>query len=266
MLPESAVATARTFREGMTAFFRGQKYVWVTHRALLRYCLLPMALGTLVFILLGVLFVFGMDDVLEMVWRKPDQWAWQILWYAFATVTYVLSAVTATLVAYLIFMIICAPFNDLLSEKVEEMESTFKVKPFSWSFFVRDASQSILLELIKMLKKLVGLGFLYGISLLIPVVGQLMYIGLGMYKMSFWLGMDYVDWSLSRRGFSAREKLLFGRENRAAIRGFGLMMTLVSLVPLGAVFCWPGAIAGGTLLCAGLSLPDHRKEVVPAGP
>ncbi len=264
MIRGKAFLAAKTFGDGMSAFFRGQKYVWMTHRHLLRYCILPMVLGTLAFVLLGVLFIFGIDDVLRMMWEKPTHWAWQIIWYGFATVTVVISAVTAIVLAYLLFMVICAPFNDLLSEKVEVLEGTLDSKPFSWSFFWRDAGQSVLLEMVKMRKKLVWVVILYLASLLIPVVGQALYLGLGTYKMSLWLGMDYVDWSLSRRGYAARDKFAFAAEHRTALRGFGLMMTLVSLIPLGAVLFWPGAIAGGTLLCTGLSVRDHRKEVVPA--
>ncbi|MBN2531098.1 MAG: EI24 domain-containing protein [Deltaproteobacteria bacterium] len=259
MIPGAAKSAVKTFRDGMAAFFKGQRYVISTHSELLKYCLIPMTLGTVVFVALGVAFVFNIDDLLQLIWGKPTHIAWQILWYVFATVTVVLSAGTTVLLAYLIFMILCAPFNDLLSEKVEEIEGTFTVSPFDWSFFVRDAWHSVAVEFMKMLQKLAWLTPLYLISLIIPVVGQIVYAVIGGYKMSFWLGVDYVDWALARRGYTAKERLLFAREHRSALRGFGLMMTLASLIPLCAVICWPGAVAGGTLLCTGLSPLDRRK-------
>ncbi|MBN2718427.1 MAG: EI24 domain-containing protein [Deltaproteobacteria bacterium] len=259
-LKTHAKAAVTSFRDGMKSFLDGQRYVFSEHPELLKLCLFPMGIGLGIFVVLGGLFFSHVSDVLSWVWAKPEFWGWQILWYGFAAVAVALTGVTTVLMAYLGFMIVCAPFNDRLSERVEELEGTFSVRPFQWSFFFRDAWHSIVVELVKVFRKAVWLVPLYLLSLFFPVVGQLLYAVLGVYKMSFWLGVDYVDWALARRGYAAQERLEFAKQHRSALRGFGLMMTLFSMIPLGAVVCWPGAVAGGTLLCSGLSPADRRKE------
>ncbi|MBN2340162.1 MAG: EI24 domain-containing protein [Deltaproteobacteria bacterium] len=252
--------TVNSFRSGVSAFFRGQQYVFSRHPELLKYGLIPMMLGGVVLAGLGILFFFGFDDLASWIWEKPESVWLQVGWMIFYALTFVLSMATTVLLAFLAFMIICAPFNDVLSEQVESLEGTFEAQPFRLGFVLKDAGYSVALETRKVLGRLLWLVPLYLFSVLVPVVGQLVYVVVGGYKMSLSLGMEYVDWSLARRGYSASDRFDFAAAHRSALLGFGAMMTLCSLVPLGAILVWPGAVAGGTLLCAGLTAQDERKD------
>lgn len=248
------------FKRGMTAFFFGQKYVYLQHPQLLKYAWIPMLLGVWVFVGGGVCYFLNIDTVISWLWPKPDGWLWQSLWYMFLGTTIFLSVATILLLSLLAFMILCGPFNDYLSEQVEAIEGTFIPQPFDLGFALKDGWHSIVIETFKAGQRLLWIGPLFILSLVVPVVGQLLYVGIGGYKMSLWLGMEYVDWALARRGYSAAERIAFAKQNRWPILGFGLIMTLGSLFPLGAVVLWPGAVAGGTLLCTGLTPQDRRKR------
>jgi CysZ protein len=81
----------------------------------------------------------------------------------------------------------------------------------------------------------------------------------GGYLLAKFLGMDYVDWCLARRGYTWKERVEFARRHRAAIVGFGAAVTLALLVPFGFIAVWPGAVAGGTILCVRLGPEDRRS-------
>jgi uncharacterized protein involved in cysteine biosynthesis len=70
--------------------------------------------------------------------------------------------------------------------------------------------------------------------------------------------MDYVDWSLARRGYAWRERFRFAKAHRWAIVGFGTAVVLALMIPFGFVFFWPGFVAGGTILAVSLEPEDRR--------
>ena len=115
-----------------------------------------------------------------------------------------------------------------------------------------------MLELARLGVKAAWLIPLLIVSYIIPVVGQIFYIVFGGYLLVKFLGMDYVDWALARRGYTWRERFRFAKQHRAALVGFGTAVVIVLFIPLGFVAVWPGAVAGGTILCTRLEPEDRR--------
>lgn len=257
---QKKISIFKDFKFGATAFWAGQKFVWGQHRSLLRYCLIPIGLGMVALAVGMWLFGAYYDPLLQWMWEKPDGWLMQSLWWVFRVIGVLVLFGTTLVASYLVYMILCSPFNDMLSERVEEIEGTFPVKPFNIKFVVADAGHSILLELFKVFRKLLWLTPLFLFSLFVPIVGHFLYVIIGVYKMATWLGMDYVDWALARRGYSVAQRVEFAGQHHWALRGFGLVMTGLSMIPVFGILLWPGAVAGGTLLCTGLVPQDRRKD------
>jgi CysZ protein len=161
-------------------------------------------------------------------------------------------------IAVICTMIAAAPLSDFISERVEGILGTWTPRPFSVRFLLRDLGSTVLLELRRALIKLAWLLPLFLVSLFVPVVGQVAYIVLGGYLLAKFLGMDYVDWSLARRGYTWRERFAFAKAHRSALLGFGTAVIIALLVPFGFIAVWPGAVAGGTILCTRLEPEDKR--------
>ena len=117
----------------------------------------------------------------------------------------------------------------------------------------KDLGQTIRLEVARAARKIVWLLPLFLVSLLVPIVGELVYLVVGGYLLSKFAGMDYIDWSAARRGWSWRRRLAFAGRHRYVLVGFGSLVVLSLMIPLAFVALWPGAVAGGTLLFADLT-------------
>jgi CysZ protein len=254
MVPNRKIGFAAGFRH----LFAGLRFAYGQHRELAAFYLPPMLFGVLVLIIGWIIFAHVVDDIVALVWDEPDNWFLHALWSIVSFLTWVICAAGTAVFAVIAMMIAAAPLSDFISERVEGVLGTWTPRPFSVRFLVRDLGSTILLELRRALIKIAWLLPLFIASLFIPVVGQIAYIVLGGYILAKLLGMDYVDWSLARRGYSWRERFAFAKAHRAALVGFGTAVTLALLVPFGFIAVWPGAVAGGTMLCAKLEPEDRR--------
>ena len=97
--------------------------------------------------------------------------------------------------------LIAAPFNDLLSERTEEILSgALRDEPFSFSAFWRDSRQTLGVEARKMALFVLGMLLLLLLNL-IPVVGTLLYALLSVLLTLFFLAVEYTGFVLSRHRF-----------------------------------------------------------------
>jgi CysZ protein len=262
------VAAARDpvvgFAAGVRFVFKGLAFAYRDHRELARLYVPPMLLAFL--ILAGGLVLFGFlaDDVIGWFWAEPGAGAWfglkHLSWRLLTGLLWLILAVANALLSVVLFSLLAAPFNDLLSERTEVILGTWEPRPFSLGFVLRDAGHTVLLEAARLGIKAAWLLPLFLVSLLIPVIGQVIYIVVGGCLLARFLGMDYVDWVLARRGYTWKERFAFARRHRPALVGFGSAMILLLLIPLGFVVFWPAAVTGGTMLAVSLGPEDRRQR------
>ncbi len=248
------------FVEGFHCLLRGMRFVYRDHRALAKVYLWPMALSFLIIAGTWLFFFLSGDDLVQGIWAEPSTDKWRGILHFLWRITSVLIwiAVGYLLMIFFVFIysVAAAPFGDLLSEQTEGILGTWQARDFSFRFLVADLGQTVKLELVRFGHKLIWLLPLFVLSLLVPVVGQLIYVTVGGYLLSKNLGMDYIDWCAARREWPWRERMAFARKHRGALVGFGAGVMLSYMVPLLFVFVWPGAVAGGALLFTDL----RRKE------
>lgn len=235
------------------------------HPGLARYWVPPIVL-TLCALIASVFFAFRYhDDVVQLIWQEPGgaDWAARLL-----SILHWLLRGLALLVGIGVAMVACiaaanliaAPFNDALSEVVEQLETGRPSPPFSLARLGRDLARTLRLELLKLALYVAVIAPLWLLSWLLPGIGQLVYIVFASVFSALYLAIDYLDWPASRRGLRVRERISLLTVRPMMTFGFGCAVTVCLFVPLLNLLFMPLAVAGGTRLY--LDLERYRTQRV----
>lgn len=230
---------------GVAALFEGARLLVTTPR-LWPYALAPVALAA---VALGLGILGGielMDRIDERFFAgMRDGVLAPVRWLALA-LGYVVSVVAAFILAKtLILPIAGAPFNELLSERVEVLATG---RELPW----RPFGEAMRANLVGAWR---GVGAaLYGVAvqvlflplLFLPVVGAVLYLVPSAY-VEAWNALDV---TLGRKGLTLAARREWLRRNRGESIGLGAAVLALNLVPLAGLFAVPSAVAGGTLLVA----------------
>ena len=152
--------------------------------------------------------------------------------------------------------ILAAPFNDALSEAIEQRETGVPVAAFSWTKLAADLGRTVRLESLKLGCYFAVMGPMFLLSWLVPGVGNVIYILFGGLFTAAYFALDYIDWPASRRGQGIRKRLSLLRSRPWLMLGFGLAVWMLMLIPFLNLWFMPAAVAGGTRLFLDL---EHRS-------
>jgi CysZ protein len=242
--------------------FRGLKFL-ASHPRLLGYVAVPLTINTLLYsgFVWFVSSQFG--GWLERLLPTGDAWYWTLLsyflWVVFALFLMAVVIYTFTIIGNLIL----APFNDLLSEKVEWVYSGRRLdQPFRLGEFLSDMKRSLKAELGRLL--LFAAGFLVLLSLnLVPVFGTAAYGLLFTLYTLFFLGWEYLDYSMERSRFSFSDKRRTVGTNLPSLLGFGAAAAVLLFVPLLNLLAIPICVTGATLLFCDLRASGRLSGEAP---
>lgn len=218
------------------------------HPGLVRFILIPFLINVLVFCLV-VYFGFGAFQgfVLSKI-PHGDAWYWFLLNYFLIglgmLVTLVLVFFTFTVVGSLI----ASPFNDILSERTEEILSGTKDKStFSFPLFVKEARRAVSNEGKKIAMFVAGMLVLLLLHLL-PVIGSILYSVLSVLWTIFFLVVEYTGYVFSRKRieFSEQRNIILSRFSM--MFGFGTAVFCVLVIPFFQFLCIPLGVVGATRL------------------
>lgn len=153
---------------------------------------------------------------------------------------------------FLIATIVASIFNDVLSEKTEIIyigtkttrHISIKRIPRTYLFIIGVEFKKIGFYLL-----IQCLLFLFNI---IPIIGQLIYSVLGGIFTIYFIGFEYVDYSLSRRLMPFRKKWKLCLFYKWRIFGYGMAVSLLLLIPLLNVVIMSIAVIGATLIAIDL--------------
>ena len=164
-------------------------------------------------------------------------------------ILYPLFAVTAVLVVYysfsLVANIIAAPFNGILSQRVEQMVAGKIVADESFKELLAIVPRAIGRELSKLayyiprLILLLIISFIPGINLFAPIFWFLF----GAWMMS----IQYCDYPMDNNKVSFKEMLRLLKKQRLTSLGFGAVVQLGMMVPIVNFIMMPTAVIGATL-------------------
>lgn len=152
-------------------------------------------------------------------------------------------------VCYFLFTIlggiITAPFNENISQIVEEKITNEKV--LTGIGFWKDTYLSIKGEVQKLL---FYFSILFAIFLLnfIPLIGNVISAALGIIFSFYFNALDFLDYPMQRKLMSFRQKLKITHRGGMLTYGFGAIAFLMMFLPIVNVFMKPILVAAGTRL------------------
>ncbi len=219
-----------SFFRGLLAATRSLRFICST-KGMAKYFAVPFLLNLIILSAI-VFFTYTMvyDPLLSLV--TGNAWYNRVLEFVLAPLLVVLLGLIIVLLYSIIGSVITAPFNDFLSQKVEETMTGAKFdEELSFSSVVKD-----MLRVIKNVIKLLGIIILMQLLLLflnlIPVAGSMLYSITGFLTTSFFLGFQFFDFPLERRRYQFREKMAVAWCFKRTVTGVGASIFVMTFIPL----------------------------------
>lgn len=260
------------FSAGFAMPFKGIRYLFA-HRSLLKYAL-PPVLVTTVLMLMSWWAGFTYTSVaLEALW-SPDGTAWYDvwlltpLWWVCYVVTLLIVLTVATVLSYLASLPVAGPLFEMLSEKVEAIETGFEA-PFDLVVMLRNLLTTALHVTGFLLLQITVFAFILAVQL-IPVAGQVIGALLGTLTGPLLVGLVPFDYPSTLRLWSFREKLAFMFRHFTLFFGFALASSILLYLPIVNLVFLPGCVVAATLVVLAmeksgeLKYRDRRKEILAA--
>ncbi|MFW8589420.1 sulfate transporter CysZ [Glaciecola sp. 2405UD65-10] len=235
----------QTNRGGASYFFQG--FDLIKTKGLKRFVLIPLFINLILFC---SAFYFLLDYIQSSVDYIiniiPDWLGWlktsliYILWpIAIITVLLIFALIFGTLANW-----IAAPFNGLLSEKVERYLSNEQMGDEGLMDVVKDIPRTMGREVSKLVYFIPrAIGFLL-LFFILPVIGQVIW-----FLFTAWMmAIQYVDYPFDNHKGSfhiTRDTL---RDDKSRAFSFGIMVNIFSFIPIVNFIVMPVAICGATAL------------------
>jgi CysZ protein len=246
-------------------YIKGLSVLWRSGRLLAnrpkltRYLLLPVLVTMAAYIfLLFKLYALLEATFSDFVPSLTGEDIWSILFYIFWLLLFV--ALFFYLASYSFISmakVFSAPFNDLLSEKIElEFNPNYKEPTNA----IRHFMATILPTVIEEIKKvtLISLGFVILFFLAMLPILTAFVTPVAFFYSILVVAIDFVDYPLARRQMSLKEKKKYVIEQLPELLGFGSGTFVLFLIPFLGLFVLPIAVVAGTLLFIDSENKDAR--------
>jgi CysZ protein len=205
-----------------------------------RYVIIPLVVNIGLFTLAGKLLSDQIDIWMEKLlpaWLDWLEWLIYPLFYiALAIIVFYSFTIVANLIA--------APFNSLLSARVEANLTGKKPKDINADGFIRLTVRTLRSELQKIL---------YAIKWSIPLLIITVIPGVNVAAPFLWIlfaawffALEYHDYPLGNRGQLFDDIIAFNRSNRMRAYGLGTAVFLLTSIPLLNFLAMPVSVAGAT--------------------
>ena len=231
------------FFAGVGMLLRGFGF-WARRPGIMLLGLIPAAIVFIVIV--GALVALGFSMPALTDWLTPfaDDWAdpWpEVIRAAVGAILFAAAIVLAAVTFTALTLAVGDPFYERIWHAVE-LEVGGAVPEHDLGFWrsVRDSA------------KLIGLGLVAAIAValtgFLPVVGAVLAPTLGVLLSGRLLAMELSSRAFEARGIAGPMRRAILKGHRAQLLGFGVATQLCFMIPLGAVFAMPAAVAGATLL------------------
>lgn len=139
-----------------------------------------------------------------------------------------------------VYLTMTSPFQDFISVAVErEIHGVAGPEPEGWKGFLRSiwqsAVQAVVLTLLTLIFLVIGF---------VPILGAIVFF----LWSAFALGYAFVSIPSGRMAQRFAERFAFVRRHRGAVLGLGVVIAIISLLPILNVICLPIFVIAGTLL------------------
>lgn len=234
------------------------------HRELVPLVIIPVLINIVLFAISAYFLVGYADSALAWLWAKPvgEDFFVQltlVLWYVLYIVAILIGFALSYVVVLMLGGIVASPFHDTLSEATERiLLGVEEIQGTGYSFAVgtlRSIVSNIVIAAVYLVLMIPVL-----LLNLIPFAGTVASSALGMVLSAYFVGLEYCDPVLERRGAPMRRKFGLLRQHFWLAGSFGLGTTFLLWVPLLNFLCMPIAVIGGTAMGIVL-LEDEASEV-----
>lgn len=241
------------FLSGAGCFIRGFKLA--TRPELRRFVLIPLMINVIAFTAAIWFAIYQFDTLLN--WLLPQGASWwaeyirAVVWVFFAVIVLLILFFTFNLVANLLG----APFNGLLSEKVEDYLSGAALdRPGGLGEFISTILPSLISELKKIIYFLFT-GIATFLFLLIPVMNIIAPFVWALFT-SWMLALEYTAYPMENHKMYFSQVKSGLRKKRMLAFGFGAAVMIASTIPVVNFLVMPSAVAGATKLWL-----DHLSDI-----
>ncbi len=247
MSPARVPGTVGRFTKGLFAPVRGLRFL-LAHPRLLAYAAFPTFISIIVILALFFVGMHFAQSLVDHIIPVQNQWYWVVLSYAIQIVLVVALVIFGALVFYILAGIICAPFNEVLSQKTEQLlEGVKREEPFSFGLLTKDIAISLKNE-IKRTVIMLGLLLFLLIVFLIPIVGKIFYLIFGNIITMLFLAYDNLDYPLARRRLPFTVKWRFIFRHFASCLGLGAGALVWVVIPFLNFVVIPLTVVGATIV------------------
>lgn len=229
-----------SFIKGFFDCFSGFSLIFGT--GIKRFVLIPFIINLGLFSLAGKLLSDQLDLWLEKLLPGWLSWLEWLIWPLFAIAMFLIVFYTFTVIANLI----SAPFNSLLSAKIEASLTGTKPEDMNSDKFIRLMMRTLKSEIQKIL---------YAIKWFIPLIIITIIPAVNLVAPFLWIifaawffALEYSDYPLANRGQFFDEVKSYNQKNRLRTLGFGTGVFIMTSIPLVNFFAMPVAVAGATKL------------------
>lgn len=230
--------------KGIGYLLRG--FSLLTRSGLKRFVVIPLILNILLFsLLIGIGFHFLNFFINHYTYLLPEwlHWLKWLLWIIFFSTSTIIFVYCFTIITNLV----SAPFNSLLSEKVESIltgkkpssEISFKGISKEMSHTLKREWSKIKYYLLRALL-LIILFFIPGINIIASFLW---------FVFSCWMmAVEYVDYPIDNRKMDFKTLHQYLRKHCLTSLGFGFAVIIASLIPIINFAIVPAAVIGGTCM------------------
>ncbi len=212
-----------------------------------RFVVIPFIINLGLFTLATKLLSDQLDGWLEQLLPGWLSWLEWLIWPLFAIAMFLIVFYTFTILANLI----AAPFNSLLSARIEAMLTGQKPKDINSDRFIKLTIRTIKSELQKIL---------YAIKWFIPLTIITVIPAINIVAPFLWIifavwffALEYNDYPLANRGQFFEDIKSYNRQHRMRSLGLGTGVFVLTSIPLVNFFAMPVAVAGATKLTTKVS-------------
>jgi CysZ protein len=234
---------------GASYFFKG--FSLIRQKGIRRFVFIPLAINALLFSFAFYFVYLELSTYMESIMSWLPSWLdWLsvVLWpLAVITILVIFSFIFSTVANWL-----AAPFNGLLSEKMEAILSGNDAPKGSMLDIVKDIPRTLSREWQKLAYYLPrAIGF-FIIMWLLPIVGQIIWF----LFIAWMMAIQYKDYPFDNHKvpFATMKQML--KQKQGISYSFGITVALFSMIPIVNLVVMPVAICGATAIWV-----DHYKDM-----
>lgn len=155
---------------------------------------------------------------------------------------FLLGVIGLSIISFLIYLIVCEPFFDVIAEKTTLLFKGEAPPPFQWGRFFKSFRLSVMAALQKV-ALFVVVPLLLWVLNFIPFFGNVLYVCLTFLFEMWVLGFTIVEYPMSQKMLTFNQRLQFGRRHKYILLGLGTPL----LIPFAPLLLQAPMVVGGTL-------------------